>query len=55
MIHTTPKNRSGLCHLITDFHSIRQSRVARFDFAGAAFAGGMLMLLVQVARLFLSN
>lgn len=55
MIHSTPKNRSGLCHLITDFHSARQSRVARFDFVGTMLTGAMLLMIVQVARVFLSH
>ena len=55
MMQFTPKNRSGLCHLITDFHSARQSRVARFDFVGTMFSGALLLLLVQTARVFLSH
>jgi hypothetical protein len=51
MIHYTEKNRSCLCHLITDFHSLNQRRLARFDFWGVTVSGLMAVLLVGFVRL----
>ena len=49
------KNRSPFCQLITDFHSPRQIRMARYDFFGMAFSGVMAATLVEFVRLLVSN
>lgn len=49
------KNRSPFCQIITDFHSPRQIRLARYDFLGMAFSGGMAATLVEFVRLLVSN
>jgi hypothetical protein len=55
MVHVSEQNRSGLCHLITDFHSASQRRLARLDFVGAAASGLLVLILLDVARLLLST
>jgi hypothetical protein len=49
------KNRSPLCHLITNFHSARQKRVARFDFVGVTISGLMAVALVELVRVLVSH
>jgi hypothetical protein len=53
--HYTEKNRSRLCHVITDFHSKSQKRLARFDFWGMSLSALMAALLVEFARLLVSR
>jgi hypothetical protein len=55
MVHYSEKNRSALCHVITDFHSARQKRVARFDLWGVMVSALMVSLLVGIVRLVVSN
>jgi len=55
MTHYSEKNRSALCHIITDFHSVRQRRVARFDPWGVMVSAAMASLLVGFVRLLLSH
>jgi hypothetical protein len=55
MIKYSHKHRSGFCHLITDFHSEHQKRVARFDFLGVVTSGFMAALMVGLVRLLVSN
>jgi len=55
MIHYTEKNRSGLCHLITDFHSASQKKAARFDLWGVTVSALMATLLVECVRLLVSR
>jgi len=55
MIHYTEKKRSSLCHLITDFHSAGQRRLARFDVWGAATSGVIALTVVEIARLLFSR
>ncbi len=55
MIHYTEKKRSPLCHLITNFNSARQRKVARFDLFGVAVSGLMAMTLVGIVRLLVSH
>jgi hypothetical protein len=49
------KKRSSLCHLITDFHSVAQRRVARFDFWGAVVTALIALAVVEFARLLVSR
>lgn len=49
------KHRSPFCHLITDFHSPRQIRIARYDFLGMSFAGVMAATVVEFVRLLVTN
>ncbi len=44
-----------MCHLITNFHSARQKRVARFDFLGVAISALMAVVLVEFVRVLVSN
>ena len=53
--HYSGKNRSALCHLITDFHSANQKRVARFDLWGVLVSAVMASLLVAFIRLLVSH
>ncbi len=55
MIHYSERNRSALCHVITDFHSISQKRVARFDLWGVLFSAVMASVLVEFVRLLVSR
>ncbi len=55
MIHYSEKNRSGLCHVITDFHSVSQRRVARFDLWGVLLSAVMTAVLVEFVRLLVSH
>jgi hypothetical protein len=48
-------NRSSFCHLITDFHSVRQTRLARYDLLGMAFSAFMAGTLVEFVRLLVSK
>jgi len=51
MLHYSEKNRSALCHVITDFHSASQKRVARFDLWGVLGSALMASVLVKFVRL----
>jgi hypothetical protein len=53
--HYSEKNRSALCHIITDFHSANQKRVARFDLWGVLVSAVMASLLVEFVRLLVSH
>ena len=53
--HYSERNRSTLCHLITDFHSVSQKRVARFDLWGVLGSALMATLLVGSVRLLVSH
>jgi len=55
LYHYTEKNRSGLCHVITDFHSVSQKRVARFDLWGVMASVAMATLLVEFVRVVVSR
>lgn len=55
MIHYTEKNRSSLCHLITDYHSASQRRLARLDIWGVATSGIITLMVVGLARLLVSH
>ena len=55
MIHYTEKNRSILFHVITDFHSVSQKRVARFDLWGVTFSALMATMLVTCVRFLVSH
>jgi hypothetical protein len=55
MLHYPEKNRSALCHLITDFHSVSQKRAARFDLWGVLFSAVMASCLVEFVRLLVSH
>ncbi len=55
MIHYTEKNRSPLCHLITDFRSPLEKRVARFDLWGVLTSVVLASLMVGVVRLFVAH
>ena len=50
MIHYSEKNRSALCHVITDFHSASQKRLARFDPWGMTISTLLMALVVEVVR-----
>jgi hypothetical protein len=47
--------RSPLCHLITDFNSAAQRRIARFDFWGVVSSALLVMILLGFARLLVSR
>jgi|GEM_PF-1988869 len=53
--HYSEKNRSVLCHLITDFHSSHQKRAARFDLWGVLVSALMAVLLLECVRLLVSH
>lgn len=53
--HYSERNRSALCHVITDFHSTSQKRVARFDLWGVLVSAVMASLLVEFVRLLVSH
>jgi hypothetical protein len=53
--HHTAKNRSALCHLITDFNSVNQRRLARFDLWGVLVSGLLAAVLVESVRLLVSH
>jgi len=55
MLHYSEKKRSALCHVITDFHSVSQKRVARFDLWGVLASALMAFLLVESVRLLISH
>jgi len=55
MVHYSEKNRSPLCHLITNFHSASQKRAARFDFVGVTISGLLAVGLVEFVRLLVSR
>ena len=55
MIHYSEKNRTPLCHLITNFHSVSQKRAARFDLWGVTVSGLMAVVLVELARFLVSH
>lgn len=55
MLHYSQKNRSVLCHVITDFHSASQKRVARFDLWGVLVSALMASILVELVRLLVSR
>jgi hypothetical protein len=51
MIHPDGKDRSPLCHVITDFHSARQKRLARFDPWGVSLSALLAVMVVECVRL----
>ena len=53
--HYSEKNRSALCHIITDFHSVSQKRVARFDMWGVLVSALMSAVLVEFVRVLVSR
>jgi hypothetical protein len=53
--HYSEKNRSHLCHLITDFHSASQKRMARFDLWGMTGSALLVAMVVEFARLLVSR
>jgi len=53
--HYSEKNRSALCHVITDFHSASQKRVARFDLWGVLVSALLASVLVEFVRLLVSH
>ena len=55
MLNFSEKDRSPLCHLITDFHSASQKRAARFDIWGVTISALMATLVVEFARLLVSR
>jgi hypothetical protein len=55
MLHYSEKNRSPLCHVITDFHSASQKRVARFDLWGVLVSALMSATLVEFVRIMVSR
>ena len=55
MIHYSEKNRSALCHVITDFHSVSQRRVARFDLWGVMVSAAMAAILVELVRMLVAR
>lgn len=55
MLHSSEKNRSVFCHLITDFHSIKQRRAARFDMWGVLASVQLAAGLVELIRLLVSR
>jgi hypothetical protein len=55
MLHYSEKNRSVLCHIITDFHSVSQKRLARFDLWGVLVSALMAATLVESVRLLVSH
>jgi len=50
MMHYSQRNRSPLCHLITDFRSPLEQRVARFDLWGVLSSVLLVSLMIAVAR-----
>jgi hypothetical protein len=55
MLNSSEKNRSVFCHLITDFHSTKQRRAARFDFWGVLASALLVAGLVELVRLLVSH
>jgi hypothetical protein len=55
MQHYTERNRSSLCHLITDFRSLRQKRLARFDLWGVLATVLLASAVVEAARLLVAH
>ena len=55
MLHYPEKNRSALCHVITDFHSVSQKRAARFDLWGVLVSALMSAMLVEAVRVLVSR
>lgn len=55
MNRASEKKRSSFCHLITDFHSAAQRRIAQFDLWGVAFSGLLTVAVVEFARLLVSR
>jgi hypothetical protein len=53
--HYSEKNRSVLCHLITDFHSASQKRLARFDLWGVLVSALMTGSILEAVRLVVSH
>jgi hypothetical protein len=53
--HYSEKNRSRLCHLITDFHCANQKRLARFDLWGMTASALLMAVVVEFARLLVSR
>ena len=53
--HYSEKNRSALCHIITDFNSVSQKRTARFDLWGVLVSALMSALLVEAVRVLVSR
>ena len=48
------KDRSALCHVITDFHSASQRRLARFDLLGVTVSALLAALMLEGVRFALS-
>ena len=55
MLHYSEKNRSALCHVITDFHCASQKRAARFDLWGVLFSALMTAMLMEFVRVLVSR
>jgi hypothetical protein len=55
MLYDSQKNRSPLCHVITDFHSRSEKRVARFDPWGMAISAMLAAVLVEAVRFMISR
>jgi hypothetical protein len=53
--HYSERNRSLFCHLITDFHSASQKRLARFDILGVTTLALVTTVLVAIVRLLVSR
>jgi hypothetical protein len=53
--HYSEKNRSALCHIITDFNSVSQKRAARFDLWGVLASALMAVSLVEFVRVLVSH
>ena len=53
--HYSEKNRSALCHVITDFHSTSQRRAARFDLWGVVASAMMTASLLEFVRVLVSH
>jgi len=55
MTNHSENNRSAFCHLITDYHSANQKRLAKFDFVGMLASGLMITVAVGFMRLLVSH
>jgi hypothetical protein len=51
----TGKNRSRFCHLITDFHSATEAKIARSDCWCVTVASMAACLLFECIRLLISD
>ena len=48
-------NRSQMYHLITDFHSTAQRRIASLDLYGVGISAFMVLMVVETARFFFAR